>query len=69
LANQVRIDVTLVCEVVRDGTLNLFKPKKLEVLADCLGRFAAAERMDDRIQRDTCVGNVVVAVPVIYRPS
>jgi hypothetical protein len=56
----------LVCEVVCDGAVDLFEPKKLEILADRLGRFAAAESMDDRIKRDSCAGNVVVAVPLLY---
>jgi hypothetical protein len=52
LANQVGIDVCLVCEVVCDGAVDLFEPKKLELLAERLRRFAAVEGMYDRIQRD-----------------
>ena len=36
LANQVGIDFSLVCEVVCDGAVDLFEPKKLEILADGL---------------------------------
>jgi hypothetical protein len=43
LADQVSVDVSLVCEVVGDGAVDLFKPKKLEFLANRLRRLAAAE--------------------------
>jgi hypothetical protein len=43
LADQVSVDVSLVCEVVGDGTVDLFEPKKLEILANRLRRLAAAE--------------------------
>lgn len=60
LANQVSVNVCLVCEVVRDGAVYFFETKQLEVLAVGLRRFAATECMDYGIQRDSGVGNVVV---------
>ncbi len=65
LADEVGIDVSLVCEVVRYGAVDFFQTKKLEVLADSLRRLAAAECMDDRIERDSCPGNIIIAVPLI----
>lgn len=44
----------VVCEIVGDGAIDLFEPKQLEILADRLRRFTAAERMNDRVQRDPC---------------
>src|SRR2546423_14193738 len=64
LTNQVGIDVSLVCQVVRYGPIDLLEAKKLEILADRLRRLAAQERMDDRIQRDSRARNMVVAVPL-----
>ena len=49
LANQVGVDFGLVCEIVGDGAVNLFKPKQLEVLADRLRRLSAAERIDQGV--------------------
>ena len=54
----------MVCQVVGDCAIDLFEPEKLKILADRLRRFAAAKRVDDRIQRDSCPCNVVVAVPL-----
>jgi hypothetical protein len=50
LTNQIRIDVSLVCQVVRYGAVYLFERKELEILANRLRIFAAPERMDDRIR-------------------
>jgi hypothetical protein len=45
------------------GAVDLFESKEFEILADGLRRFAAPERMNDRIQRDSRAHNVAVAVP------
>jgi hypothetical protein len=63
LANQIGVNINPVCEVVRNGAVDFFEPEKFEVLADRLRRFAAAECMDDGVQRDPRAGNIVVAVP------
>jgi hypothetical protein len=57
------IDLSLIRQVVRNGAVNLFEAKKLEILADSLGRLASPERMDDRIQGDSGARDVVVSVP------
>ena len=47
LSDEEGIDFRLVCQIIRYGALDLFQTKKLEVLADSLGRLAPAKRMDD----------------------
>src|SRR5580658_9788670 len=47
LADHVGIDGSLVRQVIRDGAIDLFEPKKLEILANRLRRLAAAECMND----------------------
>ena len=43
----------LICQVVSYRAVDFFKAKKLEILGYRLGRLAAAERMDNRIERDS----------------
>ena len=50
LADEVGLNSRLICEVVRYGAVDLLQTKKLEILADGLGRLTPAERMDNRIQ-------------------
>ncbi len=70
LANQVGIDTSLVCQVVRYDAVDLFEAKKLEVLTDGLRRLATAKCMDNRIQRDPRARNIsAVAARCIPLPS
>src|SRR5207237_5631893 len=63
--NQTRTDVSLFCQVERYGAVYLFERKELEILANRIRRLAAPERMDDRVEGDSCARNVVVAVPLL----
>jgi len=47
LPNEVGIYVSLMCEIVGNGAVNLFQPQDLEVLTDGLCRFAPAEGIND----------------------
>jgi hypothetical protein len=62
LASQVGIDVSLICQIVRYGAINLFEAKKLKILADGFRGFTTPECMHDRIQGDPCGGNIIVSV-------
>ncbi len=55
----------LVGEVMRDGSVDFFELKNLEILTDSFGGFATAERMDNGIERDAGTCNVVVAVALL----
>src|SRR5665213_20909 len=48
--------------VISYGAVDLFKLEELQILPDRLRRLAAAECMDNGIQRDSRVSNVVVEV-------
>src|SRR5690242_19426196 len=65
LAAQVSVYFSLVCEIVRDSAVHLFQPEESEVVADRLGRFAAAKGVDNRVERDSSAGNIIIAVPLL----
>ena len=46
--------------------VNLFQRQDFEVPANLLRGLAAPEAMNDRIQRDTRIRNIVIAVPRLY---
>ena len=60
LAEDIGIDLSLVCEIAVDRAVNSFEPQQVEILTNRLWRFAAAECMDDRIEKDAGGYNVEV---------
>lgn len=65
LASQISINVSLIAKVIRYGAVNLFETKKLKILTDGLGGLASTERVDDRIQGNSCARNIVVAATLL----
>ncbi len=69
LAGQIGIDFSLVCEIVCDGAIHFFEPQQLEILADRLRRFAAAECMRQwTLARSACLQRSSCRPAVPYTP-